>query len=44
MTENVLADVYDSIWKEFMYVDREPFLVKPRNYGFMLNGDSFQPF
>ena len=43
--ENVLADVYDgSIWKEFMYVDGEPFLAKPRNYGFMLNVDWFQPF
>ena len=40
-----MADVYDgSNWKEFMYVDGEPFLAKPRNYGFMLNVDWFQPF
>lgn len=42
--EGVLADVYDGdLWKEFQTVDGTAFLKKPRNYGFMLNFDFFQP-
>lgn len=42
--EDMLADVYDgNLWKEFQSVDGAAFLEKPRNYGFMLNFDFFQP-
>ena len=45
MPEDVLADVYDcAVWKQFQYVDGDPFLAMPRNYGFMLNVDWYQPF
>ena len=44
MGENTLADVYDgNLWKEFQNVSDSPFLSNPRNYGFMLNFDFFQP-
>ena len=40
-----LADVFDGrIWKEWQYAFGKPFLAAPRNYGFMLNVDWFQPF
>ena len=29
--------------EEFQYVDREPFLAIPNNFGLMLNVDWFQP-
>lgn len=32
-----------NLWKEFQSIDDSPFLTKPRNYGFMLNFDFFQP-
>jgi hypothetical protein len=39
-----MADVYDGqLWKDFQTVDRKDFLKAPRNYGFMLNFDFFQP-
>ena len=42
--EGLLADVYDgNLWREFQTVNERPFLQKPRNYGFMLNFDFFQP-
>ena len=42
--ENTFADVYDgNLWKEFQNVSDSPFLSNPRNYGFMLNFDFFQP-
>ena len=45
LPEDVLADVYDgAVWKQFQYVDGDPFLAMPRNYGFMLNVDWYQPF
>ena len=41
---DLLADVYDgNLWREFQTVNGMPFLQKPRNYGFMLNFDFFQP-
>ena len=44
MGEQILADVYDgNLWKEFQTVHGMDFLKKPRNYGFMLNFDFFQP-
>ena len=40
-----LADVFDGrIWKEWQFAFGKPFLAAPRNYGFMLNVDWFQPF
>ena len=43
--DGYLADIFDGrIWKEWQYVSGEPFLSAPRNYGFMLNVDWFQPF
>jgi hypothetical protein len=40
-----LADVFDGkVWKDFMYVNGQPFLALPNNYTFMLNVDWFQPF
>ena len=42
--EQILADVYDgNLWKEFQTVHGVDFLKRPRNYGFMLNFDFFQP-
>ena len=44
MRGGLLADVYDgNLWMEFQTVNGTPFLQKPRNYGFMLNFDFFQP-
>ena len=44
VAEGLLADVYDgNLWKEFQTVNGTSFLEKPRNYGFMLNFDFFQP-
>ena len=44
MRGGLLADVYDgNLWREFQTVNGTPFLQKPRNYGFMLNFDFFQP-
>jgi hypothetical protein len=41
---NLLADVYDGeLWKQFQTVKGKDFLKVPRNYGFMLNFDFFQP-
>lgn len=43
--DGFLADIFDGrIWKEWQYVDGEPYLALPRNYAFMLNVDWFQPF
>lgn len=42
---NFLTDIFDGrVWKDFMYIDNEPFLAAPNNYAFMLNNDWFQPF
>ena len=44
MKEGLLADVYDgNLWKEFQTFNGKPFLQKPRNNGFMLNFNFFQP-
>lgn len=44
VAEGLIADVYDgNLWKEFQTVNGTSFLEKPRNYGFMLNFDFFQP-
>ena len=44
MRGGLLADVYDgNLWREFQTVNGTPFLQKPRNYGFMLNFDFFNP-
>lgn len=44
VAEDMLADVYDgNLWKEFQNVNGTAFLERPRNYGFMLNFDFFQP-
>ena len=43
--DGFLACIFDGrIWKEWQYVDGEPYLALPRNYAFMLNVDWFQPF
>lgn len=42
--EQILADVYDgNLWKEFQTIHGVDFWKRPRNYGFMLNFDFFQP-
>ena len=42
---NCYKDVYDgNVWKEFMDIDKIPFLSQPNNLGLMLNMDFFQPF
>ena len=44
LPDNVLGVCFDGrVWKEFQYVDREPFLAIPNNFGLMLNVDWFQP-
>lgn len=44
LPENVLGDCFEGrVWKEFQYVDGEPFLAIPNNFGLMLNVDWFQP-
>ena len=44
VAEGLLADVYDgNLWTEFQTVNGTTFLEKPRNHGFMLNFDFFQP-
>ena len=44
LSDNVLGDCFEGrVWKEFQYVDREPFLAIPNNFGLMLNVDWFQP-
>ena len=42
--DNILGDCFEGrIWREFQYVDGEPFLAVPKNFGLMLNVDRFQP-
>ena len=42
--EGILSDVYSGkIWKNFQKYKGHDFLSLPRNYGFMLNFDFFQP-
>ena len=44
LLHNVLGDCFEGrVWKEFQYVEREPFLAIPNNFGIMLNVDWFQP-
>ena len=44
LPENVLGDCYEGrVWKEFQFVDGEPFLAAPNSFGLMLNVDWFQP-
>ena len=44
LPDNVLGICFDGrVWKEFQYVDREPFLAIPNNFGLMLNVDWFKP-
>ena len=43
-TEGTLSDVYSGqIWKDFQKYKGKEFLSVARNYGFLLNFDSFQP-
>lgn len=43
--EGVLGEVYDGqVWKDYQYVNGEPFLAAPNNLPMMLNVDWFQPF
>ena len=43
--DGYLADIFDGkLWKEWQYVSGQPYLALPRNFGFMLNMDWFQPF
>ena len=43
--EGMLCDIYDGqVWKDFQYVNEEPFLVVPHNLALMLNIDWFRPF
>ncbi|XP_016126124.1 uncharacterized protein [Sinocyclocheilus grahami] len=45
MPECVFGDVYDGqVWKDYHYVNGEPFLSAPNNLAMMLNVDWFQPF
>ena len=42
--DNILGDCFEGrSWREFQYVDGEPFLAVPNNFGLMLNVDRFQP-
>ena len=44
LLHNVLGDCFEGrVWKEFKYVEGEPFLAIPNNFGIMLNIDWFQP-
>ena len=44
LLHNVLGDCFEGrVWKEFQYVEGEPFLAIPNNFGIMLNIDWFQP-
>lgn len=44
LPENVLGDCYEGrVWREFQFVDGEPFLAAPNSFGLMLNVDWFQP-
>ena len=41
----MLCDIYDGqVWKDFQYVNEEPFLAVPHNLALMLNIDWFRPF
>ncbi len=43
--QNSLSDIYDGkVWKEFQYIDREPYLASPYVYACMINIDWFQPY
>ena len=43
--EGMLCDIYDGqVWKDFQYVNEEPFLAVPHNLALMLNIDWFRPF
>jgi hypothetical protein len=40
-----LSDIYDGkIWKEFQYINGQPYLAAPYVYALMLNVDWFQPY
>jgi hypothetical protein len=42
---NFLADIFDgNVWKDWQYVEGQPFLASPNNFAFMLNVDWFQPY
>jgi hypothetical protein len=44
VSDGILADVFDgTLWKDFQTINGKDFLKSPRNYGFMLNFDFFQP-
>ena len=44
LLHNVLGDCFEvRVWKKFQYVEGEPFLAIPNNFGIMLNIDWFQP-
>lgn len=44
LSDNVLGDCFEGrVWKEFQYVDGEPFLAIPNNFALMLNIDWLQP-
>lgn len=41
----VYGDIYDGrVWKQFQYVNSQPFLAAPHNIALMLNVDWFNPF
>ena len=41
LPENVLGECFEGrVWKEFQYVDGEPFLAAPNNFGLVLIGFS----
>ena len=43
--EGTLGDIYDGkVWKDFLYVDGQPFLASPHNLGLILNIDWFNPY
>lgn len=44
LEDDVLGDCYEGkVWKDFQYVDGQPFLSVPNTLGLMLNIDWFQP-
>ena len=44
LSDNVLGDCFEGrVWKEFQYVDGEPFLAIPNNFALVLNIDWLQP-
>lgn len=45
MPEGVMGDVYEGkVWRDFQYVDGQPFLADRCNFALMMNVDWHRPF